>query len=55
MKIVSIINWKGGVGKTTMTHHIAAALQELSLSEIKALVGIDRIPSVLLVDFRSSM
>lgn len=32
-KVVSIINWKGGVGKTTLTHHLATGLQEMKLGE----------------------
>lgn len=50
MKIISIINWKGGVGKTTITHHIATCLQELELSEIETYTGLKRFPKVLLID-----
>ncbi|GMB08102.1 ParA family protein [Thermolongibacillus altinsuensis] len=49
-KIVSIINWKGGVGKTTLTHHLATGLQHLSSDELE-LVGHEHSqPKVLLVD-----
>jgi chromosome partitioning protein len=34
-KVISVLNWKGGVGKTTLTHHLGTGLQELSLSDIK--------------------
>ena len=51
MKIISIINWKGGVGKTTLTHHIAACLQESALlNNVKERTGGSSYPSVLLID-----
>jgi chromosome partitioning protein len=46
-KVISIINWKGGVGKTTLTHHIASGLQEIK--DMKEM-GFDRFPKVLLID-----
>lgn len=41
-KVISIINWKGGVGKTTLTHNLAAALQEERINK--------ELPRVLLID-----
>lgn len=49
-KVASIINWKGGVGKTTVTHHLATGLQHLSSDELE-LFGFEHAqPKVLLVD-----
>lgn len=42
-QITSIINWKGGVGKTTFTHHIGTGLTHLNWSE-------NFIPKILLID-----
>lgn len=42
-KVISIINWKGGVGKTTITHNIAAALQDKRTKK-------DKFPRILLLD-----
>ncbi|MDT8903254.1 ParA family protein [Anaeroselena agilis] len=49
-KVVSVINWKGGVGKTTFTHHLGTGLQELSETNLSELLGTDTSPKVLLVD-----
>ncbi len=50
VKVISIINWKGGVGKTTVTHHLATGLQHLSSDELE-LFGLEQSqPKVLLVD-----
>lgn len=49
-KIISVINWKGGVGKTTLTHHLATGLQSLSLDKIQEYLGYRRYPRVLLLD-----
>ncbi|MCB2339955.1 ParA family protein [Clostridium estertheticum] len=49
-KIVSIINWKGGVGKTTITHHLATGLQDISLNELKKYIPVDSHPKVLIID-----
>ncbi|MDQ0902750.1 ParA family protein [Paenibacillus sp. V4I7] len=46
-KVISVINWKGGVGKTTITHHIAVGLQKLDHSKD---LGLDNAPRVLLLD-----
>lgn len=43
MSIISVINWKGGVGKTTLTHHIATGLKHISFKN-----GFD--PKILLID-----
>lgn len=34
-KVISIINWKGGVGKTTLTHHIGVEIQNAARDESK--------------------
>lgn len=39
---ISVINWKGGVGKTTFSHHIATGLHQITWQ--------DRLPRVLLID-----
>ena len=42
MKILSVFNNKGGVGKTTLTYHISHALAEMG----KKILLIDADPSV---------
>ncbi|MBM7572724.1 AAA family ATPase [Aquibacillus albus] len=49
-KVISVINWKGGVGKTTLTHHIAAGLQNFSLDKMEELLNAKTYPKVLLID-----
>lgn len=49
-KVISVLNWKGGVGKTTLTHHLGTGLQELTQSDIKQYLHISRYPRVLLID-----
>ena len=33
-QVVSLINWKGGVGKTTLTLHLAAGLAEFHSKKV---------------------
>ena len=40
---ISILNWKGGVGKTTFSHHIGTGLQEINWNG-------KRLPRILLID-----
>lgn len=49
-KVISVLNWKGGVGKTTLAHHLGTGLQELSLSDIKEYLHRSHHPRVLLID-----
>ncbi|AGT31713.1 hypothetical protein M493_07135 [Geobacillus genomosp. 3] len=49
-KTVSVINWKGGVGKTTLTYHLAVGLQHLSRDQLEPLAYKNMPPKVLLVD-----
>jgi len=49
-KVISVINWKGGVGKTTLTHHLATGLIHLSEEERVKYLGSSDIPRVLMVD-----
>ena len=49
-KVVSVINWKGGVGKTTMTHHVGTGLHMLSMEERLNYLGSAKMPRVLFVD-----
>jgi len=47
---VSVVNWKGGVGKTTLTHHLAVGLQVMTEAEREEKLGMRRKPRVLLID-----
>lgn len=48
--IVSVLNWKGGVGKTTLTHHLATGLVTLPKEVLEPFLA-DRVyPKVLLID-----
>ncbi len=49
-RVISVINWKGGVGKTTMTHHLGTGLLHLSQEECQEYWGLKDRPRVLLVD-----
>ena len=49
-RIVSVINWKGGVGKTTLTHHIATGLETLSDDILRPFLSVKPFPKVLLID-----
>ena len=49
-QVISLINWKGGVGKTTLTHHLGTGLQRLTKAERKKYLGEERFPRVLLID-----
>lgn len=40
--VISVINWKGGVGKTTLTHHLATGIKHLNFEDPK--------PRVLIID-----
>lgn len=44
------MNWKGGVGKTTITHHLGTGLHMLSKEERLQYLGSERTPRVLFVD-----
>lgn len=48
--VISIINWKGGVGKTTFTHHIATGLQHLSTDILVDYLNKRIPPKILLID-----
>ncbi|GGM27944.1 cobyrinic acid a,c-diamide synthase [Paraliobacillus quinghaiensis] len=48
--VISIINWKGGVGKTTFTHHIATGLQHLDSAVLDKYLNRQTPPKVLLID-----
>ncbi|MFC0298551.1 ParA family protein [Geobacillus jurassicus] len=50
VKTVSVINWKGGVGKTTLTYHLAVGLQHLSCDQPEPPTYRKTPPKVLLVD-----
>lgn len=47
---ISLINRKGGVGKTTITHHLGTGLLHLEEKEQKKYLGDKKTPRVLLVD-----
>lgn len=49
-KVISVINWKGGVGKTTLTYHLGTGLQRLNKAEREKYLGKADYPRVLLVD-----
>ena len=49
-KVISIINWKGGVGKTTLTHHLGTGFAHLSEDERLQYLGKKDLPKVLLID-----
>lgn len=49
-RVVSVINWKGGVGKTTMTHHLGTGLLHLDKGEWQKYLGSEERPNILLVD-----
>lgn len=49
-KVISVMNWKGGVGKTTLTHHLGTGLHMLSKAERAKYLGSERTPRVLFVD-----
>nr|WP_263281305.1 AAA family ATPase [Clostridium botulinum] len=47
---MSIINWKGGVGKTTLTHHLATGIQHMKLEKVEKLFKVKGFPRILLID-----
>lgn len=49
-KVISVINWKGGVGKTTLTHHLATGFAHLTDQERQKYLGTRELPRVLLID-----
>ncbi|MEA1962391.1 MAG: ParA family protein [Bacillota bacterium] len=49
-KIISVINWKGGVGKTTLTHHLGTGFAHLTDGERMKYLGTTEVPRVLLID-----
>jgi chromosome partitioning protein len=49
-KVISVMNWKGGVGKTTLTHHLGTGLHILTPDERAEYIGSKEIPRVLFVD-----
>ncbi|MGI5922247.1 MAG: ParA family protein [Syntrophomonadaceae bacterium] len=48
--VISVINWKGGVGKTTLTHHLGTGLLHLDESQWFRYLGKKEPPRVLLLD-----
>jgi chromosome partitioning protein len=48
-KVISVINWKGGVGKTTLTYHIGIKLQDFATND-KKYPDTDGFPRTLLID-----
>ncbi len=49
-KVISVMNWKGGVGKTTIAHHLGTGLHMLSREERLQYLGSDKMPRILFVD-----
>lgn len=49
-KVISVLNWKGGVGKTTLTHHLAIGMQHMKHEEMEAYFGTEGAPRILLID-----
>jgi len=49
-KVISVINWKGGVGKTTLTHHLGTGFYHLSDEERIKYLGTTELPRILLID-----
>lgn len=49
-KVISVLNWKGGVGKTTLTHHLATGMQHMNFEEIEGYFKIKGTPRILLID-----
>lgn len=49
-KVIAVLNWKGGVGKTTLTHHLGTGLHILSKEERLEYLGTEKMPRVLFVD-----
>ena len=49
-KIISVINWNGRVGKTTLAYHLATGLQHLNIDELERQIGKRHFPRVLLID-----
>jgi len=46
----SIVNWKGGVGKTTIAYHLGTGLEMLEPEHREEHLGSEEVPRVLLVD-----
>ncbi len=49
-KVISVINWKGGVGKTTLTHHLGTGFLHFTEEERENYLGKNGIPRILLID-----
>lgn len=49
-KVISVLNWKGGVGKTTLAHHIAVGMQHMKFEELEANFQTKGVPRILLID-----
>jgi chromosome partitioning protein len=48
-KVISVINWKGGVGKTTLTYHIGIKIHGL-MNDVAKFPKTDGFPRTLLID-----